>query len=77
MTFASKFLINEFRGKFIMGKFLVTEILINGNGKEIRLEWDYHDRFPTEKEKQATRDYLKHENIKFDVKEQHVHKTRT
>ena len=36
-----------------MGKFLVTEILINDEGKEIKLEWDYHDCFPTEKEKQA------------------------
>ena len=55
-----------------MGKFLVTEILINGNGKEIRLEWDYHDRLPTAKEKQATRDYLKNKNME----EQHVYKTR-
>ena len=36
-----------------MGKFLVTEILIHGEGKEIKLEWDYHDRLPTEKEKQG------------------------
>ena len=48
-----------------MGKFLVTEILVNESGKETKLQWDYHDRLPTEKEKKATRDFLKNENIKL------------
>tara|TARA_R110002020_G_scaffold219343_4_gene427239 strand:+ start:652 stop:816 length:165 start_codon:yes stop_codon:yes gene_type:complete len=48
-----------------MGKFLVTEILVNESGKETKLQWDYHDRYPTAKEKRATRNYLKNENIKL------------
>jgi len=48
-----------------MGKFLVTEILVNESGKETKLQWDYHDRYPTAKEKRATRNYLKNEKIKL------------
>jgi|TARA_B110000263_G_C15207342_1_gene463514 hypothetical protein len=42
--------------------FVTTEIFLNDEGKETKLTWDYRDRFPTEKEKQATRQWVTDEN---------------
>jgi len=37
-------------------KHIITEILVTKEGSKINLTWDYFDRYPTEEEKQATRD---------------------
>jgi len=42
--------------------FVAIEIFINSEGKETKLTWDYKDRFPTEEEKQATRQWVRDEN---------------
>ena len=42
----------------------VVEIFINSEGKETKLTWDYKDRFPTEEEKKATRQWVRDENKK-------------
>jgi hypothetical protein len=40
------------------GKYKTTEIIINPiTQKELTLTWDYHGRYPTEQEREATRQY--------------------
>jgi len=51
--------------KRLSKKFLVTEIFILENGREIKLTWDYFNRFPTEIEKRSTRNFMINENKKL------------